>query len=58
MKFLLRGGIEAVVVDMTGRQVQRTTQLNEGSLTINVAHLQTGHYIVRIGNETLRFFKQ
>lgn len=52
------GGVEAVILDVTGRQVQRMTHLNEGSVKINVAHLQTGHYIIRIGNETLRFFKQ
>jgi hypothetical protein len=50
--------LEIAIIDMAGREVQHLTKKSDNALYINVAGLQTGHFIVRIGSETVRFFKK
>ena len=51
------GPVLATISDATGRLVQQINVGTTHSATIDVTQLTTGHYFVRIGNETLRFFK-
>jgi Secretion system C-terminal sorting domain len=50
------GSLEVAIFDMTGRQVQQSRQSGT-QIKLNVAHLTSGLYFIRMGSETVRFFK-